>query len=63
VPCGRMAMPTPMVGEGTLVEVMPLSMSPMPTDAGTTTTESPVLIFIYFHKPIRVVDDERKTNG
>jgi hypothetical protein len=47
-----MATPTPMPGsEGTLVAVMP--RSPSPTPAGTSATETPVLIFLYFHKAIR----------
>jgi zinc finger protein-like protein len=48
-----MATPTPMAGEGTLAAVMPRSPSPTPADAGTTAAESPVLIFLYFHKAIR----------
>jgi zinc finger protein-like protein len=50
---GGMATPTPMAGEGTLAAVMPRSPSPTPADAGTTAAESPVLIFLYFHKAIR----------
>jgi hypothetical protein len=49
-----MATPTPMPGsEGTLVAVMPRSPSPTPAEAGTSATETPVLIFLYFHKAIR----------
>jgi hypothetical protein len=49
-----MATPTPMPGgEGTLAAVMPRSPSPTPAEAGTSATETPVLIFLYFHKAIR----------
>lgn len=49
-----MATPTPMPGgEGTLAAVMPRSSSPTPAEAGTSATEAPVLIFLYFHKAIR----------
>lgn len=40
-------------GEGTLAAVMPRSPSPTPAEAGTSATETPVLIFLYFHKAIR----------
>ncbi|PAN29073.1 hypothetical protein PAHAL_5G200400 [Panicum hallii] len=49
-----MATPTPMPGgEGTLAAVMPRSPSPTPAEAGTSAAETPVLIFLYFHKAIR----------
>jgi hypothetical protein len=54
--CSGMATPTPMPmpgSEGTLVAVMPRSPSLTPAEAGTSATETPMLIFLYFHKAIR----------